>query len=421
MGKNLIFHGADVPALAEKYGTPLYVVSIDDIRQRCAELRESFTEKYENTVAAFACKAFQTLEMIKLIQEEGLSLDIVSGGELYAALKAGFDPKHIGFHGNAKTARELVEALEAGVGTIIVDNYSELELINRLAMERGICQGILLRVTPGVDSHTHQYIATGNLDSKFGFSVPEIKKTVFEQVSEMKALDMKGFHYHVGSQLMENNSHIMATGIILDLLANLRVRFGYVPRELNCGGGFGIRYADYPERSAVSTFMDPVMDMINSFYNETGDPRPTVIIEPGRWIVGEAGITVYEVCSVKTNAAGRHYAGIDGGLSDNPRTALYDAKYEVAAAGKMDQPWDIKTTVAGKCCESGDIIAYDVMLPEMEIGDYLAVYSTGAYNYSMAGNYNRLPRPAVVMIENGEDHLSVRRETYEDMVEREYL
>ncbi len=419
MEKNLIFHGSDVPALAEKYGTPLYVMSIDDIRQRCAEIRASFTDKYENTVAAFACKAFQTLEMIRLIKEEGLSLDIVSGGELYAALKAGFDPAHIGFHGNAKTPRELREALDAGVGTIIVDNFSELELLNRLALERGICQGILLRVTPGVDSHTHLYIATGNLDSKFGFSVPEIKKTVFEQVREMKGVDLKGFHYHVGSQLTENNSHIMATGIMLDLLANLKVRFGYVPRELNCGGGFGIRYADYPERSAVSTFMDPVMDMINSFYRESGDPRPTVIIEPGRWIVGEAGITVYEVSSVKTNAAGRHYAGVNGGLSDNPRTALYDAKYEVAAADKMDQPWDTLTTIAGKCCESGDIIAYDVMLPKMEIGDLLAVYSTGAYNYSMAGNYNRLPRPAVVMIENGEDHLSVRRETYEDMIERE--
>ncbi|MBR2779711.1 MAG: diaminopimelate decarboxylase [Firmicutes bacterium] len=419
MEKNLIFHGSDVPALAEKYGTPLYVMSIDDIRQRCAEIRVSFTDKYENTVAAFACKAFQTLEMIRLIKEEGLSLDIVSGGELYAALKAGFDPAHIGFHGNAKTPRELREALDAGVGTIIVDNFSELELLNRLALERGICQGILLRVTPGVDSHTHLYIATGNLDSKFGFSVPEIKKTVFEQVREMKGVDLKGFHYHVGSQLTENNSHIMATGIMLDLLANLKVRFGYVPRELNCGGGFGIRYADYPERSAVSTFMDPVMDMINSFYRESGDPRPTVIIEPGRWIVGEAGITVYEVSSVKTNAAGRHYAGVNGGLSDNPRTALYDAKYEVAAADKMDQPWDTLTTIAGKCCESGDIIAYDVMLPKMEIGDLLAVYSTGAYNYSMAGNYNRLPRPAVVMIENGEDHLSVRRETYEDMIERE--
>lgn len=419
MEKNLQFHGSDIPALAEKYGTPLYVVSIDDIRQRCAEIRESFTDKYENTVAAYACKAFQTMEMLRLIKAEGLFLDIVSGGELYAAMKAGFDPARIGFHGNAKTEQELREALDAGVGTIIVDNFSELEMLNRLALDRGIRQGILLRVTPGVDSHTHLYIATGNLDSKFGFSVPEIKRSVFEQTQAMEGVDLKGFHYHVGSQLTENNSHIMATGIILDLLANLKVRFGYVPRELNCGGGFGIRYADYPERSAVSTFMDPVMEMIDSYYRECGDPRPTVIIEPGRWIVGEAGITVYTVSSVKTNAAGRHYAGIDGGLSDNPRTALYDAKYEVAAADKMDQPSDVLTTVAGKCCESGDIIAYDVMLPEMEIGDLLAVYSTGAYNYSMSGNYNRLPRPAVVMVENGKDHLSVRRETYEDLIERE--
>ena len=419
MNNRLSMYGCDVADLAARYGTPLYIVFADSIRERCEEIRSSFTEKYENVVAAYASKAFQTMDMIRLIREEGLSLDIVSGGELYAALKAGFDPAHIGFHGNSKTEGELREALDAGVGTVIVDNLSELELLNELALETGKVQGILLRVTPGVDSHTHEYISTGQLDSKFGFSVPEITGGVLGKALEMKGIDMKGFHFHVGSQLMENDSHLMAAEIILEMIAQIKKEYGYTVRELNCGGGFGIRYADAPERARLSDFVDPLMEKIETYYRASGEPRPRVIIEPGRWIIGEAGVTVYSVGSVKVNGAGRRYVGVDGGMADNPRTALYDAKYEVKAVEKMDVPHDIPTTVAGKCCESGDIIAYDVLLPPMERGDLLAVFSTGAYNYSMASNYNRLPRPAVVVADGGQDRLSVRRETYEDLIARE--
>ncbi len=414
----MMFHGCDVSAMAEKYGTPLYLVSEDAIRERFAEIKESLTEKYENTRAAYASKAFQTLEMMRIVKSEGMSLDVVSGGEIYAAMKAGVDPAVMVFHGNSKTDREMIEGLEAGVGVFVVDNESELERLNEYAVEKGKIQSILLRVTPGVDSHTHSYISTGQLDSKFGFS-PEKTDQVIAKAGSMPGIDMKGIHFHVGSQLMENDSHIMGLEIILDLLRELKTKYGWTARELNCGGGFGVHYAGDPERVKLADFIDPMMERITAFYEEQGDPRPLVTIEPGRWVVAEAGITVYEVGSVKENAAGRVYAGIDGGFPDNPRTELYDAAYEVEAVEKNGEPHDVKTTVAGKCCESGDIIAYDVMLPALERGDHIAIFATGAYNYTMSSNYNKLGRPPVVMIRNGEDRLTVKRETYEDMIRNE--
>lgn len=418
MGNNMMFHGCDVSALAEKYGTPLYLVSEDAIRERFAEIRESLTEKYENTRAAYASKAFQTLEMMRIVKSEGMSLDVVSGGEIYAAMKAGVDPAVMVFHGNSKTDREIIEGLEAGVGVFVVDNDSELERLNEYAAERGKVQSILLRVTPGVDSHTHSYISTGQLDSKFGFS-PEKTEQVIAKADSLPGIDMKGIHFHVGSQLMENDSHIMGLEIILELLRELKAKHGWTARELNCGGGFGVHYAGDPDRVKLADFMDPMMEKITAFYQEQGDPRPLITIEPGRWVVAEAGITVYEVGAVKKNAAGRIYAGIDGGFPDNPRTELYNAAYEVEAVEKTGELHDVKTTIAGKCCESGDIIAYDVMLPALERGDHIAIFATGAYNYTMSSNYNKLGRPPVVMIRNGKDRLTVKRETYEDMIRNE--
>ena len=413
------FYGCDVAKLAEEYGTPLYVVSEDYIRERCRELKSDFLDKYENTKAVYASKAFQVLEVLRIVKSEGLGLDVVSGGELYAALQAGFDPELIEFHGNSKSTQELKEALDAGVGTIVVDNLSELSLLDELAGGAGRVQSVLLRVTPGVDSHTHEYISTGQLDSKFGFAVEEILGGVAKQAQESPNIDLRGFHYHVGSQLHDNSSHIMATEIILDMLAQLKEDIGYEAREINCGGGFGVHYAGDPERTTVSYFMDPVMEKIDAFCKEKGLARPTVTIEPGRWVVGEAGITVYEVGSVKTNAAGRTYIGIDGGFPDNPRPALYDAKYEVEAVEKKDEPYDQKVTIAGKCCESGDILAWDVMLPELKRGEHIAVLCTGAYNHSMASNYNRVPKPGVVMVSQGKARLAAKKETYADMIHLE--
>lgn len=417
--KAMSFYGCDTAKLAEEYGTPLYVVSENFIRERCREMREDFLQKYENTKAVYASKALQVLEVLRIVASEGLGLDVVSGGELYAALQAGFDPALIEFHGNAKSEQELREALEAGVRTIVVDNLSELVLLDELAGEAGKVQSVLLRVTPGVDSHTHEYISTGQLDSKFGFAVEEILDGVAEKAQNSPNIDLRGFHYHVGSQLHDNSSHVMATEIILNMLAELKEKIGYEAREINCGGGFGVHYAGDPQRTTVSYFMDPVMEKINAFCEEHGLSRPAVTIEPGRWVTGEAGITIYEVCSVKTNAAGRTYIGVDGGFPDNPRTALYDAKYEVEAVEKHDAPYDQVVTIAGKCCESGDIVAWDVELPELERGDHIAVLCTGAYNHAMASNYNRVPKPGMVIIWDGEPRLAVKKETYADMIRLE--
>ena len=417
--KAMSFYGCDTAKLAEEYGTPLYVVSENFIRERCREMREDFLQKYENTKAVYASKALQVLEVLRIVASEGLGLDVVSGGELYAALQAGFDPALIEFHGNAKSEQELREALEAGVGPIVVDSLSELVLLDELAGEAGKVQSVLLRVTPGVDSHTHEYISTGQLDSKFGFAVEEILDGVAEKAQNSPNIDLRGFHYHVGSQLHDNSSHVMATEIILNMLAELKEKIGYEAREINCGGGFGVHYAGDPQRTTVSYFMDPVMEKINAFCEEHGLSRPAVTIEPGRWVTGEAGITIYEVCSVKTNAAGRTYIGVDGGFPDNPRTALYDAKYEVEAVEKHDAPYDQVVTIAGKCCESGDIVAWDVELPELERGDHIAVLCTGAYNHAMASNYNRVPKPGMVIIRDGEPRLAVKKETYADMIRLE--
>lgn len=416
MNKSLKFYGADVFELIQNYGTPLYIVSEDYIRERCAEIKETFTGKYPDTRAVYASKAFQTLDMCRIINSEGLGFDVVSGGELYAALKAGANPEHIIFHGNSKTVWELEEALDAKVGTIVVDNMSELELLNEVAGRAGVEQKILLRITPGVDSHTHQYISTGQSDSKFGFSVEEALNVAVERALKSEHVDLYGIHFHIGSQLSENDSHVMAVKIILELLGKLKEKYGFTARELNCGGGFGVHYAGDPERLPISAFTDEMMKLIDEFYESIEDKRPTVIIEPGRWIVSEAGITVYEVGAVKTNAAGRTYIGVDGGMSDNPRVALYEAKYEVTAVEKYGEECTEKVTIAGKCCESGDILAWDVMLPPLKRGEHLALLCTGAYNFSMACNYNKLPRPAVVTVTNGNPRLSVRRQTYEDML-----
>ena len=247
----------------------------------------------------------------------------------------------------------------------------------------------------------------------------EILGGVAEKAQNSPNIDLRGFHYHVGSQLHDNSSHVMATEIILNMLAELKEKIGYEAREINCGGGFGVHYAGDPQRTTVSYFMDPVMEKINAFCEKHGLTRPAVTIEPGRWVTGEAGITIYEVCSVKTNAAGRTYIGVDGGFPDNPRTALYDAKYEVEAVEKHDAPYDQVVTIAGKCCESGDIVAWDVELPELERGDHIAVLCTGAYNHAMASNYNRVPKPGMVIIRDGEARLAVKKETYADMIRLE--
>jgi diaminopimelate decarboxylase len=424
------FDGVELETLAHEYGTPLYVVSETIIRRRCEELRRSFLERYPGTRAYYASKAFQTLDMLRIIRDEGLGVDVVSGGELYAALRAGVDPSAIIFHGNAKTDHELKMAVEAGVGRIAVDNLEEVYRIEREAARVGTKQTILFRVTPGVDSHTHRFISTGSLDSKFGIPLEPAETARYVQaLRACHHVEFAGLHFHIGSQLLENTSHLAALRIVLRFAARLAKEFGLDVRELNMGGGYGIRYLPEDKAPALSEFVAPLMAMVHAWSAEEGLPIPACAIEPGRWIVGEAGLTLYQVIAVKEIPGIRTYVAVDGGMGDNIRPALYDAHYHAAIVGRIrGQRCAVESdeavasgrsprivTIAGRYCESGDILVRDVSLPDPQPGDILALFSTGAYCFAMASNYNRVPRPALVMLKDGAARLSVRRQTYEDL------
>jgi len=415
---NYYFSDCDTVALAKEYGTPLYVMSEDIIMERLNEIRHSFSEKYQDVQAYYASKAFLTKEMARIIKKEGLGLDVVSGGELYTAKSVDFPMEKIMFHGNNKTPEEIKMALEYKIGRFVCDSIWEIRLIDGFAKEMGVKADILLRISPGVDSHTHKYIITGNIDSKFGIPIPHVNEAVKLSL-ESEGITLKGLHFHIGSQILENESHIMAVDIMLNIIKKIKKEVGYVTQEFNLGGGFGIKYLDDTEKRKLSYFVDPMMNSIEEFCSNNGIRRPRVFIEPGRWVVGEAGITLYTIGSIKEIPGVRTYVAIDGGFPDNPRPALYQAKYEGIVANKADLPKNERVTIAGKCCESGDIIIWDLNVPELEPGDILAVKSTGAYNYSMANNYNRIPKPAVVMLSKGKPRLIVKRQTYEDMLRNE--
>ncbi|SET63886.1 diaminopimelate decarboxylase [Natronincola peptidivorans] len=417
------FAGGDTVALAKKYGTPLYVVAEEKIMERCEEIRETFLEKYINTKAAYASKAFLTMAMCKIIAREGLGLDVVSGGELYTAIKADFPMEKVMFHGNNKSWEELYLAVENNVGRIIVDNLAELQLLDEIARQQMKTVKILFRVTPGIEGQTHEYIVTGQKDSKFG--MPLEREKIYDavrQTIESQYLDLTGFHFHLGSQLFQKDIYTDAIDVVLNLIHDLKERLGFKAIELNVGGGFGIRYTDNDEPKPLSYFTDAIMEKVIEGCQKYSITTPTIIIEPGRWVVGEAGITLYTVGNVKEIPNIRTYASVDGGLPDNPRPALYRARYEAVVANKKNAPLSMKTTIAGKCCESGDILIWDLDTPEIEAGDILAVLATGAYNYSMASNYNKLPRPAVVLInQEGKSEVIVQRESYENLLERELI
>ena len=421
-GGTFIFDGCNTIKLAEKYGTPLYVMSESVIRSRCQEVRRDFIDKYENVRAVYAGKAFLTMTMCKLIESEGLGLDVVSGGELYTAVKADFPMEKVMFHGNNKTPQELQLGVDHNVGRFVVDNLYELDLLQAIAKESNKKIKILFRVSPGVQGKTHKYISTGQKDSKFGIPLDmEIITDAVKKAIEYSHIELKGFHFHLGSQLFEN--HIYVTGIqaIVQLMKYMQEQLGFVTEELNVGGGFGIYYTEADQPKPLAFFVDTVMETAEVECNKADLKLPQIIIEPGRWIVGEAGITLYTVGVVKEIPGIRTYVGIDGGLPDNPRPALYSAKYEAVVANKMDQPLEQIVTIAGKCCESGDILIWDLETPKLASGDLLAVLSTGAYNYSMASNYNRIPRPAVVLVNDGKAEVIVERETYDDLLVRDKI
>jgi diaminopimelate decarboxylase len=382
-------------------------------------VKEAFLQRYPDTSAHYASKAFLSRTICRLIEEEGLGLDVVSGGELYIAMSAGFPMERVVFHGNNKSEFELERAISAGVGKIVVDNLHELEMIAAISRREKRPVKILFRIAPGLSEiATHAYITTGQKDTKFGIPlVGDAFEKALVAVDASPWIDLVGLHFHVGSQLKTHAAHLAAIEATFDLLEKQNIEI----EELNVGGGFGIVYTADDEGIPLSYFTDAIMDRIETLCKKTGRKRPHVSIEPGRWLIGEAGITLYEIGAVKEIPGIRTYVSVDGGMPDNVRPALYNARYSAIIANRADQPTDRVVTIAGKTCESGDILIWDLAVPEVAPGDLLAVYATGAYGYSMASNYNQNLIPAVVMVSEGQHDVIVRRQTFEDLVSRDEL
>jgi diaminopimelate decarboxylase len=419
--QHLEIGGCDTVALAEEFGTPLYVMDEEQVRENCRRYLRAMQKKYPRGKILYAGKAFLVLAMAKLVAEEGLGLDVVSGGELYTALKAGFPAEHLYFHGNNKSRQELLEALEAKIGRIVVDSFSELQELQELSASRRQKVDVLLRVKPGIEAHTHDYIQTGREDSKFGLGFSEAREAVRQILSATPNLELRGFHCHIGSQIFQLEPYCLAARAMLDFMSEVRTETGYVASELDLGGGLGIRYTQGDNPPSIETFVETVAATVQDEAEQRKYPLPELLLEPGRSITGEAGITLYRVGVIKEVPGVRCYVSVDGGMMDNIRPALYQAHYEAMIANKALQEPVKRVTVAGKACESGDLLIEDTCLPPVEKGDLLAVFSTGAYCYAMASNYNRNPRPPVVFVRNGKPRVVVRRETYGDLLALEEL
>ena len=419
---HLVIGGCDCVDLAREFGTPLYIMDEASIRSTCREYQRSFVERYGKAEVIYASKTFSTLAMCQIIKEEGLGLDVVSGGELYTALTANFPPQHIYFHGNNKTPDELEFAIESKIGRIVVDNYRELKELNSLAAKHNRVVDVLVRVTPGVEAHTHEYIQTGQIDSKFGFTVStgDALKAV-QMVIEATNLEFQGIHCHIGSQIFELGSYRHTANVMMNLCQEIQQKTGVAVRELNLGGGFGIYYSEGDTPANIADYAELVMTSVSDLAESLGIPRPKVIVEPGRSISGPAGTTLYTIGSIKEIPEIRKYVAVDGGMADNPRPALYQSRYEAILANRANAAAEEVVAITGKCCESGDMLIWDIDLPKVQTGDLLAVSGTGAYNYSMSSNYNRLTRPAVVLVNNGQADLIVKRETYQDLLRNDLL
>lgn len=409
--------GCDVTDLKAEYGTPLYILDEQLVRQRCREYMEAFRASGLGFQVAYASKAFSVMAMVRLADEEGLSLDVVSDGELYTALQAGFPAERIHFHGNNKTSEEIEMAIDAGIGCFVVDNLVELSLLQSIAARKEVKVKILLRVTPGVEAHTHEYTATGQTDSKFGFDIGN--GSAYEAVKtadSKKNLILLGVHSHIGSQIFETDGFQLAVERVANFARSVKEGLEVDFRVVNLGGGFGIRYVEGDTPLHVSEYVAAITDAVKTHFVGIYSALPEIWVEPGRSIVGDAGTTLYTVGSNKDIPGVRKYVAVDGGMTDNPRPALYQSKYEALLANRANDQATETVSIAGKCCESGDMLIWDVELPEAKSGDLLAVACTGAYNYSMASNYNRLRRPALVFVQNGKSDLVVRRESYNDLI-----
>lgn len=420
---HLIIGNCDCVDLAKEFKTPLYVMDEDILRENMRMYKNAMDKYYAGKgLVLYASKALCTMSLCKIAEQEGLGLDVVSGGELYTAKKAGFPMEKVYFHGNNKTPKELSEALDAGIGRIVVDNIHELKLLNDLCEQKGVKVQISVRVKPGVDAHTHDFVKTGQIDSKFGVALENGE--VYEFVALAKSLEhieLVGLHCHIGSQIFDLEPFVETAKVMLDLIANIKEAYGIVITELNLGGGFGIIYTEGDDPVEYNRYIESVSQTVKQVCEERGIERPFMLMEPGRSIVAPAGITLYTVGSVKNIKDIRKYIAIDGGMFDNPRYALYESKYTFMLANKAKAPNTQIVTVAGKCCESGDLIGKDIPMSEAQPGDIMAVLATGAYNYSMSMNYNRNGRPPMILVKDGKARIIVKGENYEDIVRNDVI
>ena len=412
--------GVGVSELKAQYGTPLYVYDENMLVNQCRTFINNFKSSRFSTEVLYASKAFSCLEVLRIASREGLGVDVVSLGEIHTAYKAGYDMKRAYFHGNNKTREELQYALEVGVGTIVIDNDYEYEMINEIVRESENTVDVLLRINTGIDAHTHEYIKTAKDDSKFGYSVYD--ETIYDLIADINNqsnLNFVGFHSHIGSQIFEKTSFFEAVKVVMEFTKKVQERLGLTISVLNLGGGFGVYYTEEDRPFELAEFLREYIEVVERESDNFGLDLTKVVIEPGRSLTCNAGSTLYSVGGVKKTFAGREYVFVDGGMADNPRYALYKAKYEAMLANKMNQEADTTYTVAGKCCESGDMLVMDAKLPKAEQGDLLLVSSTGAYNYSMSSNYNRLPKLPVVFVKDGTSRLVVKGETLEDLIRQD--
>ena len=418
--------GADCTELASQFGTPLYVFDEAYIRKMMRVYQDAIDEEYDgNGLVLYASKAFSCEAMYAIAKQEGIGVDVVSGGELYTAMQAGFPAKKITMHGNNKLPYEISYALDCGVGTIVIDAYTEADLIEREAERRDLVQDVLIRINPGIEAHTHAYVQTATPDSKFGFSIASgAAQQITEYVLSKKHLRLRGFHCHIGSQIFEKQSFVLAAQKNLAFVAEMKEKLGFEADLLNMGGGFGIWYTDADakiETEGYRGYLTALLSTVKEGCERYGLKHPFITLEPGRSIVGEAGITLYTVGAIKDIPGIRKYIAVDGGMFDNPRFALYQSKYTAVLANRAaEQPTEV-VAIAGKCCESGDLIGTEFNLPEARIGDIVAVLSTGAYNYSMASNYNRNFIPAAVLVRDGRAEYIIRPQTYEDLVRNDVI
>lgn len=420
---HLVIGENDTVELAKEFGTPLYVLDEDLIRKNCRIYKNAMDRYYDgNGLVLYANKAFCSLYTCKLVAEEGLGADVVSGGELYTAIKAGFPMDRIYFHGNNKTEEELEMAVSNGVGHIICDNIYELEKLNEIAKAHGVVQDIMFRIKPGIDAHTHSFIQTGQIDSKFGVALENGEAfEIYKKAHEMSNVNPDGIHCHIGSQIFDIDPFIKAAEVMMNFAGDLKDELGLEIKKLNLGGGYGIMYTEKDDPVPYDEYIKHVSEQVKATAKARGLNIPFILMEPGRSIIAPAGITLYTVGGIKDIKNVRKYVSVDGGMGDNPRYILYESEYAAVVANKANAPKVEKVTIAGKCCESGDILAKDIEMAEVEVGDTLAVLATGAYNYSMASNYNRIPRPAVVAVSGGKAKIIVKRESFEDIIANDVM